>query len=109
MYIVESDYNVARSSLDEAAMGHVNLNGPQSSVVRDSRCFVGRTRGEVDSGVKKLPSLGDATYLLHQYKSDINNIMDNLRISLKYERQESCIEYTRADSSLQHACIQSAS
>lgn len=57
--------------------------------------------------LQKLLSLGDATCLLHRYKSDINNIMDNLR--LDYERQESCIEYTRADSSLQYACVQSAS
>lgn len=31
--IIETVYNVARSGLDEVAMGHVNLNGPQSSVV----------------------------------------------------------------------------
>lgn len=39
-------------------MGLVNLNGPQSSVVRDSRCFVGKARGEVDSGVTEAPIIG---------------------------------------------------
>lgn len=55
---VESDYNVACSGLDEVVMGHVNLNGPQSSVVRDSRRYLGKARGEVDSGVTEAPIIG---------------------------------------------------
>lgn len=39
-------------------MDHANLNGPQSSVLRDSRCFVGKARGEVDSGDTEAPITG---------------------------------------------------